>query len=74
MQTTFINYRKRYGSEEEGLKMMTQEYQEHIPLRNLHFIMGTMKMHPKTFIVIGLLRTGIAPEEAGRQSDLFTRT
>lgn len=71
MQTTFINYRKKYGSEEEGLKMMTQEYQERIPQRNLHFVMGTMKLHPKTFIVIGLLRTGIAPADAGRQTDLF---
>lgn len=73
VQTTFINYRKRYGSEAEDLKMMTQEYQERIPQRNLHFIMGTMKMHPKTFILIGLLRTGVAPEDAGRQEDLFGR-
>lgn len=73
MQTTFIHYRTRYGSEDEGLKIMTQEYQEHIPQRNLHFIMGTMKMHPKTFIVIGLLRTGVDPEDAGRQKDLFGR-
>jgi hypothetical protein len=29
--------------------------------RNLHLIMGTMAAHPRTFIVIGLLRSGIDP-------------
>jgi hypothetical protein len=50
---------------------MTQAYQDDIPTRNLHFIMGTMAAHPRTFIVIGLLRSGVDPEELGRQGELF---
>ena len=41
------------------------------PTRNLHFIMGTMAAHPRTFIVIGLLRSGLDPAELAKQSDLF---
>ena len=51
--------------------MMTQEYQQNIPERNLHFIMGTMKAHPQTFIVIGLLRSGLDPQEVDKQQELF---
>jgi hypothetical protein len=50
---------------------MMQAYQDNIPTRNLHFIMGTMAAHPRTFIVIGLLRSGVDPEELGRQGELF---
>ncbi len=71
VQATFINYKRRYTTEEKTLEMMTQEYQENIPKRNLHFVMGTMKAHPQTFIVIGLLRSGVAPEELDRQGELF---
>ncbi|MDH3673230.1 MAG: hypothetical protein OES46_19045 [Gammaproteobacteria bacterium] len=71
VQTTFINYRKRYGSEEEALKMMTQEYQDYIPKRNLHFILGTMARHLRTFIVIGLLRSQYDPRELDKQGGLF---
>ena len=48
-----------------------QAFQENIPTRNLHFIMGTMASHQKTFIVIGLLRSGVDPEELSRQRELF---
>jgi len=44
---------------------------EHIPTRNLHFLMGTMASHMRTFIVIGLLRFGLDPAELAKQSDLF---
>ena len=50
---------------------MRQAYQENIPTRNLHFIMGTMAAHPKTFIIIGMLRSGVDPEVLSRQRDLF---
>jgi hypothetical protein len=33
--------------------------------------MGTMHAHPRTFIVIGLLRSGLDPAELAKQSDLF---
>ena len=66
-----INYQRRFGSEEKALEMMNQEYQENIPKHNLHFIIGTMKVHPQTFIVIGLLRSPIDPHELDRQGELF---
>jgi hypothetical protein len=50
---------------------MTQAYGQNIPARNLHFIMGTMAKRPWQFILIGLLRSGIDPEELGKQGDLF---
>ncbi len=46
-------------------------YGETIPAGNLHFIMGTMAAHPRTFIVIGLLRSGLDPAEFGEQGQLF---
>jgi hypothetical protein len=71
VQATYISYQRRYKSKDKALEMMTQEYQENIPKRNPHFIMGTMLRHRQTFIVIGLLRTGIDPEELDKQGDLF---
>jgi hypothetical protein len=33
--------------------------------------MGTMLAHPRTFIVIGLLRSGLDPTELAKQGKLF---
>jgi hypothetical protein len=71
VQAAFINYKRRYKTEDKALEMIKQEYQQNIPTRNLHFIMGTMKAHPQTFIVIGLLRSGIDPKEVDKQGRLF---
>jgi len=71
VQTTFFNYKLRYKTEEKALEMMTQEYQQNIPNHNLHFIMGTMAKYPKTFIVIGLLRTKVDLEMMEKQKELF---
>lgn len=71
VQATYIHYKRRYKTEEETLAKMIQAYQDSIPTRNLHFIMGTMAAHPRTFIVIGLLRSGVDPEELSRQGELF---
>ena len=46
-------------------------YGETIPARNLHLIIGTMLAHPRTFIIIGLLRSGLDPAELARQASLF---
>lgn len=51
--------------------MMQQAYGEQIPTHNPHFIMGTMKAHPQTFIIIGILRSGLDPAELDRQGGLF---
>ena len=39
--------------------------------RNLHFILGTTKAHPQTFVIIGLLRSPVSPEELDKQPELF---
>jgi hypothetical protein len=71
VQTTYFNYQREYGSREKALEMMAQEYGHSIPSRNLHFIMGNMAKRPWQFIVIGLLRSGLDPEELAKQGTLF---
>lgn len=56
---------------ESALVRLREEYEEQIPRRHPHFILGTMKAHPHVFIVIGILRTGIDPADLDRQSALF---
>jgi hypothetical protein len=68
VQAAYHAYKKLYGG--DALAMMMQEYGENIPRRNPHFIMGTMKNHPATFIVIGVLRCGLDPAELAKQGDL----
>lgn len=69
VQTAFLAYRRRYG--DRALDMLRQEYGDKIPLRNPHFIMGTMKAHPQTFIIIGILRSSIDPASLDLQANLF---
>lgn len=71
VQATYFNYMLKYKTEEEVLVKMAQKYQDEFPRRNLHFILGTMAAHPRTFIIIGLLRSGVDPDELGRQGELF---
>jgi hypothetical protein len=58
-----------YGA--KALDQLVREYNDNIPTRNLHFLMGTMASHPRTFIIIGLLRSGFDPQELARQGHLF---
>lgn len=51
----YHHYKKRYG--DNALEMLSNEYGSNIPQQNLHIILGTMKAHPRQFIIIGLLRT-----------------
>jgi hypothetical protein len=37
-----------------------------MPKRNLHFLMGTMASHMRTFTVIGLLRSAFDPQELAK--------
>ncbi len=71
VQAAFINYKRLYKTEDKALEMIENEYQNNIPNQNLHFIMGTMKAHPQTFIVIGLLRSTVSPVEAMSQKAIF---
>lgn len=69
VQAAYFAYCKRYG--DKALEMLQQEYGQNIPARNPHFIMGTMKAHPQTFIIIGILRSGLDPAELDKQGGLF---
>jgi len=69
VQEAYRQYKRRYAA--DALDHLTRMYGETIPARNLHFIMGTMAAHPRTFIVIGLLRSGIDPAELAKQGKLF---
>jgi len=69
VQTAYFMYRKRYG--DETLEKLQQAYGQDIPTRNPHFIMGTMKAHPHTFVIIGILRSGLDPAELDKQGGLF---
>ncbi|MGH8263652.1 MAG: hypothetical protein ACRET4_09240 [Steroidobacteraceae bacterium] len=69
VQEAHRQYKRRYGT--DALDHLTRMYGATIPTRNLHFIMGTMAAHPRTFIVIGLLRSGLDPNELAKQGSLF---
>lgn len=69
VQAAHRQYKRKYG--EQAMEHLTRMYGESIPTRNLHFIMGTMAAHPRTFIVIGLLRSGLDPAELVKQGKLF---
>lgn len=69
VQASYIAYKRRYG--DGALDMLHQEYGERMPKHNLHFILGTMKAHPQTFIIIGLLRSPLSPDDLERQPELF---
>jgi hypothetical protein len=71
VQAAFFKFKKRYGSDEKALEKLKDMYQNNIPGQNPHFVMGTMKRRPYQFIVVGLLRTGLDPEELDRQKGLF---
>lgn len=69
VQAAHRHYQHRYGA--QALDQLAREYGENIPKRNLHFLMGTMASHMRTFIVIGLLRSAFDPQELARQGKLL---
>ena len=69
VQAAYRHYKQRYGA--QALDQLTREYGENIPKRNLHFLMGTMASHPRTFIVIGQMRSVFDPQELAKQGKLF---
>ena len=69
VQEAYRQYKRRYG--EAASDYLQRMYGATIPARNLHLIMGTMLAHPRTFIIIGLLRSGLDPEELAKQAKLF---
>jgi len=69
VQEAYRQYKRRYGA--DALDHLSRMYGETIPASNRHFIMGTMAAHPRTFIVIGLLRSALDPQELAKQGSLF---
>jgi hypothetical protein len=69
VQAAYRQYKHRYGT--EALDRLKHEYAHNIPARNPHFLMGTIAAHPRNFIIIGLLRSSLDPQELARQGQLF---
>jgi hypothetical protein len=69
VQAAYLAYKRRYSA--QALQMLKNEYEVNIPSRNLHFVMGTVLAHPRQFIIIGLLRSSISPNDAFRQATLI---
>lgn len=69
VQAAYLNFVRLYG--DHALDHLKEVYGEKIPAANPHFIMGTMKAHPNTFIVVGVLRSSLDPGEVTKQGSLF---
>jgi hypothetical protein len=70
VQAAYFHWKHKYG-EEEVLERLRRMYELELPAQNLHFVMGTMAGHRRTFIIIGLLRSMISPEDAQRQQSFL---
>ena len=71
VQAAYLAYQRQYGSKDQALVMLAQEYGENIPRDNPHFIMGTMKRRPHQFLLIGILRSQLDPQELAKQIPLL---
>lgn len=69
VQATYYHYSQRYG--DEALPRMQEMWQEIFVKQNLHLVMGTMLVHPRTFSIIGVLRTTENISAFKAQGDLF---
>ncbi len=69
VQVAWFNYQRIYG--DNALNMMHQEYGDRIPQQNLHLIFGNQHKRPWQFIVIGVLRSTLDPDELDKQGGLF---
>lgn len=65
LQEAYRQYKRSYG--DAALDHLKRMYGKTIPAGNLHLIMGTMAAHPRAFIIIGLLRSTLDPDELARQ-------
>jgi len=69
VQATYYHYSQRYG--DEALPRMQEMWQEVFVKQNLHLVMGTLLAHPRTFSIIGVLRTTEDVEAFAAQGGLF---
>ena len=71
VQAAYWEFKKRYA--DRALEMLRQVYQERMVEQNLHLFLGTMKAHPRQFIIVGLLRTSADLSAIESQGDMFAR-
>lgn len=71
VETTYHNYKRKYGSTQKALEKMLEYYEQRLPKMNLHLIMGNMHKRPWQFIIIGVLRTTADVDNADAQRKLF---
>jgi hypothetical protein len=71
VQAAYLAYQRQYGNKERALAMLDHEYGMNIPKHNPHFVMGTMKRRPHQFLLIGILRSPLDPQELAKQPSLF---
>jgi len=71
VQNAWFNYKKRYKDEVIAMDTLMTEYGDKIPSQNLHLIMGTKQSRPWQFMIIGLLRSQVAPDELASTGNLF---
>lgn len=69
VQATYYHYQRQYG--DEALPRMQAMWQEQFVRQNLHLVMGTLLAHPRTFSIIGVLRTVEDIEAFEAQGNLF---
>jgi hypothetical protein len=69
VQAAYFKFCRDYG--DKAIEKLKQKYELEIPSSNPHFIMGTMKARPQSFILIGILRPGEEIDLIQRQPELF---
>lgn len=69
VQATYYRYSQRYG--DEALPRMQAMWQETFVKQNLHLVMGTLLEHPRTFSIVGVLRTAEDLDALAAQGGLF---
>lgn len=69
VQAAFFKFKRRYG--DAALDKIREAYQDLIPKQNPHFIMGNMHRRPWLFIIIGILRSSLSPDDLDRQGEIF---
>ncbi|SRR5258706_10639289 len=61
VQAAYRNYKTKY--KDQALDMLKHQYQDEMVKQNLHLFLGTMKAHPRQFIIVGLLRFSGAAQQ-----------
>lgn len=69
VQAAHIHYKRLY--KHDAIDKLRHEYQRVIPGQNLHFLLGTALAHPRTFMIIGILRTTVDVSKIDAHGDLF---